>query len=374
MQTYFASPERATPENLRATVDDLNRNPLMGGLMQVTRGLLAVLNEHRQVLAVNESFLQMLGIRDPEAVLGLRPGEVVGCVRAKDAPSGCGTAEACATCGAAIAIVTGLNEDRPTEQTCAITVQRDGTTADLFLKVRAQPLTSAGRRYLLLFMQDYSEEQQRALIHRVFFHDLNNMIGAVLGQSEMLIRGHADSRELAWNIRRSSLRLAQEIVIQRYLSAPGQSGYDLQLEPVSGAQVLSELWRVYEHHPAAADKVLQMPVAPEVFFKTDLALLLRVLCNMVTNALEATPARGVVRLAAYTDARTVAFAVWNAAAIPPAVAARIFQRNFSTRASLGRGLGSYSMKMLGEQVLHGRVGFSTSAEEGTEFRITLDRQ
>ena len=35
--------------------------------------------------------------------------------------------------------------------------------------------------------------------------------------------------------------------------------------------------------------------------------------------------------------------------------ARIFQRSFSTKAERGRGLGTYSMKLLGEGYLHGRV-------------------
>ncbi|MCG8333275.1 MAG: ATP-binding protein, partial [Proteobacteria bacterium] len=37
----------------------------------------------------------------------------------------------------------------------------------------------------------------------------------------------------------------------------------------------------------------------------------------------------------------------------------------------GRGLGTYSMKLLGEEFLGGKVAFSSTEEKGTEFTITL---
>jgi sensor histidine kinase regulating citrate/malate metabolism len=49
---------------------------------------------------------------------------------------------------------------------------------------------------------------------------------------------------------------------------------------------------------------------------------------------------------------------------------QIFQRSFSTKGA-GRGLGTYSIKLLGERYLHGTVSFASSAEQGTIFQISL---
>ena len=49
----------------------------------------------------------------------------------------------------------------------------------------------------------------------------------------------------------------------------------------------------------------------------------------------------------------------------------MFQRSFSTKAARGRGFGTYAMKVLGETVLGGKVGFTASWEEGTRFHIEL---
>jgi len=65
------------------------------------------------------------------------------------------------------------------------------------------------------------------------------------------------------------------------------------------------------------------------------------------------------------------FTATNPDAIPPEVVPRIFQRSFSTKPGAGHGLGTYSMRLLAEQYLGGRVTFTTSLEAGTTFSLTL---
>ena len=110
---------------------------------------------------------------------------------------------------------------------------------------------------------------------------------------------------------------------------------------------------------------------PDVAVETDVALSLRVLGNMVTNALEATGENDEIRVWAEREGRSTSFCVWNRQPIDKTVALRIFQRNYSTKKGDGRGLGTYSMKLLGEQYLGGKVSFSTSEQDGTVFRFTL---
>jgi len=69
----------------------------------------------------------------------------------------------------------------------------------------------------------------------------------------------------------------------------------------------------------------------------------------------------------------VSFHVWNQGEIPEGIALRVFQRYFSTKHGTGRGLGTYSMKLLGERYLGGRVVFTTEAAAGTTFRCNLPR-
>jgi sensor histidine kinase regulating citrate/malate metabolism len=64
------------------------------------------------------------------------------------------------------------------------------------------------------------------------------------------------------------------------------------------------------------------------------------------------------------------FSVHNTKFITRDIEMQVFMRTFSTKGPQ-RGLGTYSMKILGEQSLGGTVDFTTSETEGTTFFIIL---
>ncbi len=370
MDTHYAAPERALPETLWAQVESVRTSPVMSGLLQSVGGLLAVLNENRQILAVNEAFLRTLGVEDPGGVLGLRPGEALGCVHADREPAGCGTTPFCSTCGAAIAIVTSLGTDKPAQRVCALEVRRGGRSVNRVFLVRAHPLPVGDSRLVLLFLQDITLQHQRATLERTFFHEINNTLSVLLCASEMLAMGRNPER-YADMVQRAALRLKKEIEIQRCLLRGERYTYQPLHQRVSAAQVLDELQASFQDHPAARGKRIEVGPPPERAFHTDVALLLRVLCHMVLNALEASQPGDTVRVWADEGPGSVSFSVWNRQPIPPEVARRIFQRNFSTKPEDGRGVGTYFMKRFGEEVLGGQVSFRSSEPEGTVFTISL---
>ncbi len=99
--THFAPAARAEPEHLEEQIRFVGESSLVSGLLNTVCGLLAVLNEERQILSLNDSFMRLLGIDDPVSVFGSRPGEALHCVHCNDQPGGCGTTRFCSTCGAA---------------------------------------------------------------------------------------------------------------------------------------------------------------------------------------------------------------------------------------------------------------------------------
>jgi len=370
MDTFFAPAEKANEKDLVSKIEIVNESPVMSGLLHSISGLLAVLNEHRQVIALNDSFMQMLRIDDSVKALGLRPGEVLQCLHAHDEPSGCGTTKFCSTCGAAIAIVTSLEQDKPVEKICALSANRDGKVLDLALLVKSHPILINNKKFLLLFLQDITQQQQSAALARTFFHDVNNMITMLLGASELLVK--KDPSKLANMIHQASYRLTKEVAIQQYLSQTESCNYQPVLRELTADQIIEELQSFFTNHPAAYNKNIDYSQSyPVVSVKTDISLLSRVVCNMIINALEATTENGKVKVWLESEGDFLAVCVWNLQEIPSEIANRLFQRNFSTKGQDGRGIGTYSMKLFGEQVLGGRISFTTSQEAGTVFRFSL---
>jgi signal transduction histidine kinase len=110
---------------------------------------------------------------------------------------------------------------------------------------------------------------------------------------------------------------------------------------------------------------------PESVLRCDHQLLSRVLLNMATNALEAARPTEVVSVRHEVRDGAHVFAVHNEEPISTEVSSRIFHRTVSTKASSGRGLGTYSMKLLGEQYLGGKLWFESSEALGTTFYFSV---
>lgn len=370
--THFAPAERKNGAELDEDVRRATTNDFIDGLMKISNGLFAVLNDKRQVISLNDSFIKLLGVEDTGQILGLRPGETVNCIHACEMPGGCGTSEYCSTCGAVVSIMAALETRQPQERTCALTVEKDGQNVDLYFSVRSCPLVIDDSLYVLLFLQDISMQQYRACLDRTFFHDINNILCALVGKSELLSTRIQPTEDKLKELHHIVLRISQEISIQNSLQKSLDVSYKPLYADVTANGILSEVDQLFHDHPLTAYRMLEVSPSPyEIAITTDFHLASRIVINMVTNALEATRKGGKVALSIQPQHNSVSFCVWNEGTIPEDISRRIFQRNFSTKGSMGRGFGTYSMKLFGEQVLGGSVQFESSEENGTLFSFTL---
>lgn len=375
---YVRPSGRSSEDAIEQQVSTALGSPVVDTLMRLFGSIVAVLNEHRQILAVNVTLLRLLGVEDTAAIIGLRPGEALHCVHAWDSPDGCGMGETCRSCGAALALAAREVKDEPVEEECVLTVDQGDDPKDLDFRVTALPLQTEETRLTVLIMEDISIDKRRAALERTFFHDVNNMIASLVGASQLLGTGKTGQYkgELVDNIRKASIRLAREISIQRQLMQADQGRYEPSIHPQKLAEEIADLQDLFRHHPTASDKTIDWPETPDdLELCTDSNLLTRVLTNALLNALEATDPGGRVALDIEIDDNdAVSFLIHNDKPIPPDVVGRIFQRYYTTKPGSGRGLGTYAMKLFTERYLEGEVSFTTSQAEGTTFRIRLPRE
>lgn len=369
METCFATPERVHGKELAAEIHTINNSSVVSCLLHTISGSITILDEHRQIVATNGSFLQMLGIEQSSEILGLRPGEALHCIHAHKGPGGCGTSIFCPSCAAVVAFISSLEQDKPVDKKCAITAYRGDKTVDLVLQVKSQPIEIDNKKYLLIFFQDVSQQEQRAALERTFYHDINNMLQMLLGASELLVV--QENSELAEIVHQSSMRINNELSIQRSLSLGDKHIYQPHTVNCTTVNVLQELQRFFKNHPVARGKnITYQNTLPDFEFHTDASLLSRILCNMTTNALEATSDSGTVKVWIEEGEDQIIFCVWNEQEMAPEAVHRMFQRNFSTKQGSGRGIGTFSMKLFGEDILGGKVTFTTSANAGTVFKFS----
>ncbi|HCY88003.1 MAG TPA: hypothetical protein DHV36_22895 [Desulfobacteraceae bacterium] len=374
METFFAPAEKTDPDRFEQQISLVSQSPVMAAILKIVSGLLLVMNQDRQVVAVNHGLMDSLGLSDITSVLGLRFGEIMACAYAEDQPAGCGTTPRCVTCGAAIATMACIETDEDQEEICTMSRERGGVVEDMSLLVRTRAVTIDDRKWVLFFANDITQQQIWTHMERVFFHDISNLLTGLLGNAELLAMRQPEN-DRAVHIRNGIRKLAGEVDLQKVFSYEKDDTYMVDTAEVRLEEIRSELSLILDGHRALKGKRLreQWPDA-QIHLFTDLILVSKVLGNMVLNALEASPEGGDVLLRVTEEADGVVWSVRNPGGIPDEIQQRIFQRYFSTKADVGRGLGTYSMKLFGETYLKGRVWFITDTDTTFYFKLPFGKQ
>ncbi|MBN2329772.1 MAG: PAS domain-containing sensor histidine kinase [Candidatus Omnitrophica bacterium] len=364
--TQFAPAEKESEGILHVQREIFEKPDYLRSYLDVIPDIVLVLNDKRQIIFSNQTLLNFLGINKYEQICGLRPGEILNCIHAFEAEGGCGVTQFCRTCGAVKAILASLRGESTVEE-CRILQKETGEALDL--RVWASPYRINGSVYSIFVVSDIRHEKRRMALERIFYHDVLNTAGGLLGFSRLLRDADASKSDMIRErIFRLSQKLIDEIKTQRDLSMAETHELIVKPSPLRSGEILQEIMDEYSDHEAAKDRILiYSEDAVDAPFESDPMLLRRVLGNMVKNALEACrPGEAVTIGCRRDDDRSLQFWVHNPGSIPPDIQRQIFQRSFSTKGA-GRGLGSYSMKFLGEHYLKGRVSFTSTPEQGTTF-------
>lgn len=362
--TAFAPAARASGETLRAETEFFESLYPLSDLMAGVPDVFVVLNPERQIVFANRAMMRLFGVENGDQLYGQRPGEALDCVHASEEVGGCGTTEFCRECGAVRAILTSLGGHESVQE-CRI-VRRNGDALDL--RATATPIMLKERKFSLFSVTDISHEKRRRVLERLFFHDVLNTAGGMLGIAEILRDASPDElEELKGIVFDLSERLVEEIKAQQILSAAESGELGVNPQPIAALTLLRATVDVYNHHEVAQGRHLRIdPAAANVEFVSDPNLARRVLGNLVKNALEASSPGETVTLSATRAGDEIWLAVHNPKVMPRSVQLQVFQRSFSTK-GVGRGLGTYSVKLFSERFMHGRVFFSSLPEEGTTF-------
>ena len=368
--TYFAPAKQASAETLAAQLTEVVRHPVIAVVLESFCGQVLVLNRERQILAASPEFAEALTACGMSDFVGKRPGEALGCEHAGEGPGGCGTSAACAHCGVVMAILAAQCCKSPAYEECWISMRRKEKVESVEFRAKATPLVLGGIDLVILALQDISDHKRRGVLEQSFLHDARNLLAGIFTWSEVL--QYEPSDEAITSIRTMVLQLRDHFSGQVALSQAEKGDLVATLAGLDLPGLARTLGETFSRHPRGAGRnlVVRFPAdAPPPV--SDQRLVLRILTNMVMNALEASAVGATVEVRYEVLAGTPTFTVHNPGSIPEEVVPRIFQRSFSTKVEPGHGLGTYSMRLMAERYLGGRVAFTSSVENGTAFSLSL---
>lgn len=360
--------ERMTLDTIMNQADVFSHMDMLRPILDAVPNGVTILNGQRQIIYANQAFCEYAGVTDVQIVMGTRVGEALNCVQSSVESTGCGTSDVCATCGALHAMLQA-QQGKKSVQECRITRSVDEVSEAVDMRVWATPFRVDDELFTIFAAVDIADEKRRNVLERIFFHDIRNTAGVIFGVAELMRAGVPQEQEAEFGdlIFRAAHKLIDEINTQQHLLAAERGDLMVEFRPLNSLEVLHNVLALYENHSVAYERHLHIDPDSELFeMQSDEALLGRVVGNMVKNALEACQFGETVTLGCRQEGQQACFWVHNPSVMPRNVQLQVFKRSFSTKGR-DRGLGTYSMKLLSEQYLHGHVSFTSSEGNGTVF-------
>jgi signal transduction histidine kinase len=251
----------------------------------------------------------------------------------------------------------------------------DGKLKSLDMNITSTPIKLTSEVFYVLIFQDISNEKRRSVLERIFFHDLLNTAGGLNGLLTVLKEGTDpdEARELISLSEEASRHIIEEIMLHKQIRAAENGDLLVKIELVNSIEFLiSTRGKINFHEVGLNKRIVIADHNGDIGFETDRILLQRVLINLLKNALEATDLDGEVIAGVENQGDKIRFWVKNDEVIPKDVQMQLFTRSFSTKSKI-RGMGTYSIRLLTENYLRGKVSFISNEKEGTVFSIVLNK-
>ncbi len=372
METKFASATRSPIDSILNSNLSLDKITYLNDIFCSLSFIFCILDENRQIVYTNDVLMKTLQVENVGQVLGKRFGEAINCRFAFQEEGGCGTSENCRYCGAVNAILQCQKTRLKTTSECRVRRIIEGTENFLDIEVTATPFVHDNSSYTIFSLIDISDRKRKAIIERIFFHDIMNVAAGLQGFFELFGSIDEEEKESFIQLGASlSQQIIEEIEMQRLITQAENHELAVNLQKTDTLDFIQQLAGDLQFLTVAKGKNIVVDEnSVKMSFESDPVLLRRVLNNMVKNALEASRTGQTVTLAVKEIDEKIQFSVHNPTFIPRDIEMQVFMRSFSTKGTQ-RGIGTYSMKILGEQHLGGRVDFTTSEVEGTTFFIVL---
>lgn len=248
------------------------------------------------------------------------------------------------------------------------------------LRAEARPILGGGEWAALLVLTDLTEVQRTEQMRRDFIsnvsHELRTPLAAVRALAETLEQDLDDpaAAEVVERILAQVERMAALVDELLDLSRIEAGAIKLAIEPVPVRAAAEEAMKTLESRAQAAAVRLELAVDDAAVVAADRQALVRMMTNLLDNAIKYSPRGGTVRLAAWPEGDAVALVVDDEGpGIAPEHLPRVFERFYKgdpSRASEGVGLGLAIVKHLA-RAHGGSVAAENRPEGGARFTVRL---
>lgn len=240
-------------------------------------------------------------------------------------------------------------------------------------QLKVTPIAINNRRYALIALHDITSVKRRQVMDRNFYHDLINLTGGLSGYLEVVKDFEPEEvTEHLGGLKGMADEILDLTLAQREFNHAQQDTLELDVTLQNSTEFIDDLKEKMENHPSLRNRTLQVIVPENDFiFSTDLRLLYRILINMFKNAVEFTKKGGKVTFRIQEEPNSILFSIHNALEIGEQNRKNIFKFIVKEK---GACVGTYAMKLYGENYLEGSVWYESQTQTGTTFYLRIPKR
>ncbi|MCK9517912.1 MAG: ATP-binding protein [Dehalococcoidia bacterium] len=253
------------------------------------------------------------------------------------------------------------------------------------LRAVAVPIEEGGTWSALLVLTDLTEFARLDQVRRDFLsnvsHELRTPLASIKALVETMESGAVDSKaeseEFLRRIRLQVDRITSLVDELLDLSRIESGALELNPEPIDLAELVAEAMALL--HPHAERQEVKFDVAPGEWpvVEADRQALLRVVNNLLDNAIKYSPYGGTVQIEAHDEGDLVALSVHDdGPGINPLALPRVFERFYKTdlsRTNSGTGLGLAIVKHTA-RIHGGTASVESEPGKGATFTVRLPKE
>ena len=242
METKFASPNRSSNYTLQQNHLSLNKITYLNDIFCSLSYIFCILDQNRQIVFTNDVLLKKLGIDSTQQVLGKRFGEAINCRYSSVEESGCGTSEHCRYCGATGTILKCQETGLKATGECRIRVMVDGIENFLDVEATATPFVHDSIKYTIFSLIDISDRKRRAIIEKIFYHDVMNVAGGLRGFFDIFNLLDEEERKNYIQMGASlSQQIIEEISAQRQLAQAENHELEIHSQSIESLTFIQQI-------------------------------------------------------------------------------------------------------------------------------------
>ncbi len=263
-------------------------------------------------------------------------------------------------------------------------MRRDGSSVPVEILARLRRDKKGNPTGVLATLRNISArkalDQQRQEFLTMLTHDIKSPLSVVLGYSELLLDNNGqqsveqqekDLRQLQENVRTVFSLVENYLNVSRF--EDGQ--LSLEKKPIEINTLLTQVGQQYEAEARQRRVTLTFALQPDLpVLQGDALALIRVVSNLVSNALKFTPREGCITVSSeWRNGEVIATVADTGPGIPAEEVPLLFEkyhRGTTSREVEGTGLGLFIAKTLVE-AHGGHIEVHTAPKHGANFSLVL---